>query len=304
MKSTLQIFLLSASALFLTACGSEGEDLDILGTWDVTNSGVTSYYIFSSNKLEVRTYMDEFECHTSRVIPLTIITNSTISSDDINIGEYSISGDTLTIENDLILTRTEPVPDFISCSDPSATGTLTIDIEFDHLPETFEIKSDGLDDYTSSFGLEIIFDLSTESSDDPRDLTIYADYDYEGPQASTTISMNDLDTGTYYYSGGDRDTGLSFAPYTINNNTISFNFTRSEHKLFKEITNSSAIKVRSYFIDPDSGSQQDFYPTSSTYTSGITLTNAADTVGDVAGDYDYTTIVDIKSVTVTVTEQP
>ncbi len=114
--------------------------------------------------------------------------------------------------------------------------------------------------------------------------------------------MNDLISSTYYYTGGDRDSFLVNAPYTINENAITFSFPRNSHKLLKEITSTSAIKVRASFNDKISDSQSDNYPNTAGYTDGIDLTNAFDAVGDVSGDYSSDTIVDIKSVTVGVSE--
>ena len=300
MKSPVRILLLISSIIFLSACGSEDEELSISGVWESSYAGTTSYLVFTSQQVSTYTYTDEYDCHSGRTFPISSLTASTIEYPDQLADSYTIVNNVLTIEEDFILTRSTVIPKFLSCADPSTTGTLTIEIEFDHLPETFSIQN-GTDEYLSSFYLDINFDLSPSDSIDTKLWYINADYSFKGIQNSNTVSMNDLSTGTYLYTGGDRDISLTHAPYTINGDTITFSFTRSEHKIFKEITNTSSVKIYASFNDPDSEQQQDSFPDSE-YSEGIVLIDSMDAVGDVSGNSQYQTIVDIKSVTVTVTE--
>jgi hypothetical protein len=300
MKSPVRILLLISSILVLCACGSDDEELPISGLWESTNGGITSYHSFTSQQVLIYTYAEEFECHSSRAFPVRSLTSSTITISNKTTDSYTIVNNVLTIDEDAIFTRATVIPDFVSCFDPTATGTLTIDVEFEYLPESFEIK-DYADEPSSSFDLDINFDLSPSESNDTRLFTINAEHFSQGPQDSNTISMNDLSHSTYLYTGGDRYMGLTSAPYTINGNTMTFSFTRSEHKIFKEITNTSSLSILASFKDPDSDQQQDSFPDSG-YTQGLVLNDAMDNVGDVSGNYQYQTIVDIKSVTVTITE--
>lgn len=302
MKSSVRILLLITSILGLSACGSDDQHLPIIGTWEVTNDGITSYYTFSSDEtLTYQIYVSEFECHSTKVFPLNAITNSSFTLDNGTTHNYIIEDTTLIINNDLVLTRSPSITEFISCADPLSSGALEVTVEFESLPASFTIL-EFTEDYLETFSVEISFDLIQEGSIGTRDFSIYANHVIKGSQSSTTVLMNELNSDSYFYAGGDRDVFISSAPYTIDNNAITFSFDRSSHKIFKEITNTSSINVSTGFTDVNGDYQSDAYPNDFTYTQGIELTNASDSIGDVSGNYSSDTVVDIKSVSVTVLE--
>ena len=113
MKSSIRIFLLTFSTIYLTACGSDDEQLPIIGNWEVTNDDITSYYTFSNQQILIRTYIDDFECHSSINIPLGNISSTSFGNNDGDISTYTITGDNLTIEENVILTRPDSTPDFM-----------------------------------------------------------------------------------------------------------------------------------------------------------------------------------------------
>lgn len=287
------------SFLLLTACGSSDDnDLDILGTWERTDNDATSYFTFTSNNVLKSSYIEEYECHTNINIPIPNLTASSYTSAAGNTFNYVIDGNSLSIQG-ITYTRTATDPELISCEDSTAEGNLTVSIEFSSLPESFETPAVVGGESTSTFYLDIHFNLSTDSAI-TKLWYISMDYPVIGPRNSFSVSMDQLITGTYFYTGDD-DAHLTSAPYSIVGNTITFTLPRSNHALLKEITNSTPIKINAYFNDKDGNQQSDRFP-SNDYTQGIVVTNIEDALDDVSGSYSTDTIVDIKSVTVSISE--
>jgi len=284
----------------LTACGSDDDNLAIIGDWQVTDED-NIYYVFSSDALEVRNYVESVECHSNLKLDISHLSATSLTVNN-KTENYTIEGNTLTLDNNFTLTRSTSTPNFISCADPDTTGTLTVSVEFVSLPDSFTTPdTTDEDEYTRTFDLDVSFDLASSETSDERKFYINADYYIDGAQSSTTVSMNDLSSTTYLYPGDDQDDFFVIsAPYTINGNTVTFTFARGDHKILKEITNTTPIRVSASFRDINGDSQSDAYPDSG-YASGIEVTGLTDAEGDVSGD-SSPIIVDIKSITVSVTE--
>jgi hypothetical protein len=280
---------------------SSDEYLPIIGTWQTTDDDDnTVYYLFNSESFEFYSYVEGVDCHTNLKWDISNLSATSLTVNN-KTENYTIEGNTLTLDNDFTLTRSTSTPDFISCADPDTTGTLTVSVEFVSLPDSFTTPdTTDEDEYTKTFDLEITFDLASDNPEAVRELNIHADYYIEGEQSSTTVSMTDLSSSTYLYLGGDRDYSMTTAPYSISGNTVTFTFARGDHKILKEITNTTPIRVSASFRDINGDSQSDYYPDSG-YTSGIEVTDLTDNEDDINGQ-SSPVIVDIKSITVSVTE--
>lgn len=283
----------------------EEQPLPIIGTWQNTNEdGSVTYVSITETTFSSKTYIEDIACYSN--VEFTIENLSETSFDALinnqvgNLG-YTIENDTLTIDGEWVLTRSSNPPEFVSCADPSATGTIDIAIEFDHLPSSFSTPENLTDEYLESFSLSVAFDITPVDSALNKEINIYTEYNIQSGQAAGTVSMTDLSSKAYYYPGGDRDFYAAQAPYSILGNTLTLSIERSNNKVFGNITSTTPIQVSASFNDANGDEQVDFFPESG-FTSGVDTSDLLDETGDVFGDYSTDTIVDIKSVSVVITE--
>ena len=108
MKSTLRILLLISSILFLSACGSEDEELEILGNWEIKARESEGYQSFSETEAIAYTKHLTNDCFNIEKTNLLTLTPSTFSitstQDQVLNFKWSITSDSLTITSSSIQT--------------------------------------------------------------------------------------------------------------------------------------------------------------------------------------------------------
>jgi hypothetical protein len=313
MKSPVRILLLISSIIFLSACGSD-DNKSLFGSWEsTTESGGKYYLLISATEISLTSYDEYLECHYQRSFPIENVTANSITTEN-GTFSYTISGSSLNIEGDLYTASTLNNLQLVSCADPSASGSIEIQVTFNDLPDTLEINHALSSDLWVAISLNVEIDSDSSNDLSLGDLSFNADYYFdENSNSIETISPDQLVAEIFYVdeittsengnSWGERFAIESDLLVDTDNNTITFKINKNMHKLLKHVSSSSPISVSARYVNTAGKSQYDSYPD----TGGLTLesqdtSDLVDELNDVSGSHSTADIIDINAISVTVTE--
>ncbi len=305
--------LISAVFFILAGCADHGsESAEILppeGVW--YSSEFDSYVVIKDKELLNYTYDDRFSCNdlsTVEIVSFTEDSNLTVRNEfeefDIS---FVIADGLLTLEKEgsnLPVTLIKSDKDFDSfnplCSDPSASGNVTVNIEFDQLPEFVTLNQQGTEVGQVEYSVSITFDMNNSGTVDLGDIslaTISFKSDLELPGET---SISELKAYLWWNSSDKETTTITEINFAVEDKTLSFNVPLSAHISIASISQGTPIKVKSYYLYGDSGEERDLYPDSGDFTSGLDSSHLVDLSGDVN---DGQSIVDIVSIQVSVSNE-
>jgi len=313
MKPLLRILSVFFTSLFLAACGSEdGNNFPIAGSWEFEDDeGNTVYVIFSKEESQFVYYQDDLECHKTTSMAILGYTSNSITNEN-GTYSYSVSEGTLIIEDSSYNPSSFTRDQIISCANPDATGSIRIEIAFDSLPDTININHSLSSDYWSAFTLNVDIDTDENRDYSNGDLIFLFNHTFDEDRTDTeqvgldqinayVARIHDVDnTGP---TTSRRTSDIVELNLSITENTIVLSVDKNQHKLLEAVSTTSPINVRVSSRDANGDSQSDSYPNSGTYTSESENTSdLTDELNDVTGEYSTDTIVDVSTISVTVTE--
>ena len=280
------------------------------GEVDVFGSGL--YIFIDSSNMTYYTYEDDFNCYS---VPFS--TDAIDFDDEIltivgpsgNLMDtpYVISDDILTIELSSLLPpltfeKAQVGIDGLqpSCLDSTATGSVSADITFAQLDDAISLNNVNVSNHVLEYQLELLFDVNMSGEADAGDLEL-AIMESKFPGADpVTKSLSTLNA-SLWVRGSNTLRVIQSVTLTVENNTMRFTIPKSAHIALRSITQGLPVSIKAYYKNGAHGVQEDRYPNSGGFTSGLDTTSLMDASGDVSGDTpsDETT-VDITQISVVV----
>ena len=301
----------------LEICSDNGESNpdtpdtpEIIGSWQNENG---FQLILTESKFVSIYLLSNLNCHSQKEFDISELTDSSLKINH-EIVNYTIADKQLTFDNSATYYTPSAltIEDLISCTDPESDGSINIEVKFNELPDFLEINHAQSSDIWTAFELNIQLDLDGNKRLSNGDLNFFAGYHLEREKSDIEIiSITELKPSIYYTHTVNsneqneylRSTVIIEPQINIEANTITFSIDRKQHKALREMGITTPIKIDTRFNDSQGGFQYDRYPNHYNYTlEHENIADLVDGLNDVNGNYNSDTIVDISTISITVTK--
>lgn len=312
MKAFINFAQIFGLLLLLNACGSsDGKQNPVIGNWEITQSDRTYYVIFTEDTLTALFLSEEFQCYFKLEENIFYTSKNTIES------ERGLESEFIIDDNQLIIDPNTDEPIIYSaslvdlnaltyCENPAISGDIKVEIEFADFAEMLRSElANPEQDY--SYNLDVFLDMDNDNTRSVNDIEfgVYYDSEFNGIQNPSisqlgwniSIITKTEESTTYYETIAFPETTFDSA-----NKTITFTIPRGAIPSFNNISLSSDIGVKaSTYFGSMEGSLYDSFPD----TGQIEISNLSgseDNIDDTFGSGEYVNLMDIKSVSIAITE--
>lgn len=289
------------SSFTLIGCDLEGSQNnqsleDLYGSWKFQHHTGNSFVYFSETGQTYYDHLESHDCYTTRYYEFQHASNSRLTFRPYNGEEtfldWSMENGVLTFKSSDGITSTFVRSDLhpnatSSCANPDDSGVIHFSINFQSIPQLLALNHTTTEDRHSEFQIYVDFDQNQNGVDDAGDISISITHHKSTGSTPQFIDLNNFNSVvliTVAKEDSYRESAfISKFDYTANQNQFTFQIQKSTHIALSQLTNSSSIRVSTFYKDSSGTNQFDHFPGLNLFTPmGTDLTNMVDNLDDVS----------------------